>query len=258
MYSFKSKYLNFEFRKAQSSLKEIVELKLLKDWNEIERKIFSTSYLRLAQMDEIYRDQWIGRFLDFNKKPFIDEDIFPPPFIEWVKDRYQKYQMRTDLWYGQNIPQDVKAIIINGEIFSRLGFSRRIDPDLKYRVTLVKYLYDKSKKGHSISDEGSGFVLILSGRNLMNYSFEVLYPQLKVKKTLFKHFSEDVKPEVISSSVIQKQVLSNKALGYESKDFFQSEDSFKRQFKFEDNEDNVFDNNNLQSLSSVQYATAVY
>ena len=237
---FQKQYLNFEFKKAQSSLKEIVQLRLLKDWDEVERKIFSTSYLRLAQMDELYRHQWVDRFLAFNKNFFIDEDIFPSSFISWVKESHQGYQVSTHLWYGQNIPQNVKTIIINGEVFDRLGFSRRIDPNIKYRVTLVRSLSGINK--------GSHFVLVLSGRDLMNYSFEILDPQLKIEEAQIKSFSEDVKPKVISSDVAQKQILSNEPLSYESKDIVQNNDFFERKVKFEDT---AFDNKDLQSLSSV-------
>ena len=246
---FQKQYLNFEFKKAKASLREIMELKLLKDWDEVERKIFSTSYLRLAQMDDLYRHQWIDRFLAFNKNLFIDEDIFPPSFIEWVKDRYQKYQMDAHLWYGQNIPQNIKTIIINGEVFNRLGFSRRIDVNLKYRVTLVKSLYDKDGKNYFISNEGSHFVLILSGKDLMNYSFEITDPQLRVKEVSFKPFSQDIKPEVILSKIDQKQVLSDKALGYKSEDLLQNKYSFEKQFQFEDA---PLDNDNVSSINMTQ------
>ena len=244
---FQKQYLNFEFKKARSSLEEIVQLKLLKDWNDVERKIFSTSYLRLAQMDELYRHQWIDKFLAFNEKIFIDRDIFPPSFIGWVEDRYQQYQRSGHLWYGQNIPQDVKSIIINGEVFNRLGFSRRIDPDLKYRVTLVRSLYDKNKKGDFISNEGYHFVLILNGRDLMNYSFEILDPQLKVEKVFSNSLSQDVESDLISDKLenAQKQILSDK---YKPQDLFQNKNSFERQLKFEGTH---FGNESLQGVSSV-------
>ena len=178
---FQKQYLNFKFKEAQSSLREIVELQLLKDWNEEERKVFSTSYLRLAQMDELYRHQWIDRFLAFNESLFIDEDIFPPSFIQWVTDRRKGYQMNTHIWYGQNVPESVKTVIINGEEFNRLGFSRRIDLNMKYRVTLMKSKNNQGKENF----RDPYLVLVLSGKDLINYSFDAVDDKLKKEKNVF-------------------------------------------------------------------------
>ena len=211
---FQKQYLNFKFKEAQSSLREIVELQLLKDWNEEERKIFSTSYLRLAQMDELYRHQWIDSFLAFNESLFIDEDIFPPSFIQWIRDRHKRYQMNTHIWYGQNVPESVKAVIINGEEFNRLGFSRKIDPNMKYRVTFMKSEYNQEEKSRSVLNEDPYLVLVLSGKDLINYSFDVLGVKSQVKGVSFKPLLKGTKPGVVSNKLedVQTQVSPDRTL----------------------------------------------
>lgn len=193
---FQKQYLNFEFKKAQSSLKEIIDLRLLQDWNAMERKIFATSYLRLAQMDELYRYKWIDEFLAFNNDLFIDRDLFPPEFIRWVKDRHQQYQLKTDVWYGQNLPKDIKTVIINGETFNRLGFSRRIQSYFKYRVTLIEKgsQYQRNDVDNFTLDRDVRLSMILSGRDLVSYPFETSRPIAQVEP------SQDTKPSLVSNS----------------------------------------------------------
>ena len=254
---FQKQYLNFEFKKAQSSLKEIVKLQLLKDWNEEERKIFSTSYLRLAQMDELYRYKWIDRFLAFNDKLFIDKDIFPPSFIQWVEDRYKRYQRAAHLWYGQNLPESVKTVLINGEGFNRLGFSRRIDFNTKYRVTLMKSSYNQNEneQDHFISNEDPYFILILRGKDLINYPFDILNSKLRMEENLSNSLSQDIEPELIptsTSEIVQEHTLSDKVL--ESDSFYQNKKLFESNLKFEDPIFASKENKSLYDLSSLNTA----
>ncbi len=167
---FQKQYLNFEFQKAQYSLKQIVELSFLRDWNTMERKILSTAYLRLAQMDELYRYKWVNEFLAFNEEVFIDEKLFPPQFVKWVKNKHKEYQAKTSSWYGENLPEDVKYIVINGEIFDRLGFSRKIHPQLKYRVSLIE---DNPQQNNPLTSYQEPFLsMVLNGQNLIIYPFK--------------------------------------------------------------------------------------
>ena len=244
---FQKQYLNFKFKEAQSSLKEIVEMKLLKDWNKEERKIFSTSYLRLAQMDELYRHQWIDSFLAFNESLFIDEDIFPPSFIQWIRDRSKGYQVSAHLWYGQNIPEGVKTVIINGESFNRLGFSRRVDPKMKYRVTLMKSEYGQDEKGHSIFNKDPYLVLVLSGEDLINYSFDTLDSKIKAEKVSFNPLFKNVKMDFNRVEDTKSKILPDKVLKYKSTNSLLSKKPLRRQVALENT---AFDNKDMR-LSSI-------
>ena len=174
---FQKQYLNFEFEKAQDSLKKIVAMRFLKDWTDMERQIIATCYLRLAQMDELYRYQWIDAFFGFSQEPFIDEDLFPPPYVHWIRSRHKEYQAKMPLWYGQNLPEDIEAVAINGEVFNRLGFSRRMDPKFKYRITFIEKKGSDKKQGSSINGSvdhsvSSNFSMVLNGKDLMHYAFD--------------------------------------------------------------------------------------
>lgn len=179
---FQKQYLNFEFQAAQTSLQKIVAMRFLKDWDNTERKIIATCYLRLAQMDELHRYRWIKEFFAFSDNPFIDEELFPPQYVDWIKSRHKAYQTTTDIWYGQNLPQDIEAIVINGETFNRLGFSRRMNPKFQYRITLVEKTSQNKENSLEVIKQGVNFSMILNGQDLINYPFEASEHTAKIER----------------------------------------------------------------------------
>ena len=188
---FQKQYLNFEFKAAQASLQKIVAMRFLKDWDSMERQMIATCYLRLAQMDELYRYKWVKEFFAFSDKPFIDEDLFPPQYVDWIKSQHKEYQATTEFWYGQNLPQDIESIVINGETFSRLGFSRRMNPNFQYRVTLVEKASQNKEEPIDIIKQNVHFSMILGGQYLINYPFEASQQTAELQRKSLMQLNQD-------------------------------------------------------------------
>lgn len=223
---FQAQYLNFEFKKAKVSLKDIVAMRFLNDWNEMERKIISTSYLRLAQMDGLYRYQWIEEFLAFAKDPFIDTELFPPSFVAWVNEQHQEFQTKTDIWYGQNLPEKITTLVINGEAFDRLGFSRRIHPKFKYRITLLEHNQSDQKSQLVEIHSSLDFSMILNGKDLMAYPFEPSQLTTQLERESKASFQDILQSDMSDKIELQKQNMASQDLK-EQKDieFTKSTDS---------------------------------
>jgi len=104
-------YLEGDLERAQNLFRQIYEQRLEKDLSQSDRKIYAMAVLRLAQLAQTDRDDWLTKSLEFDEE--LDVRFFPPPLIERRKLLAEKTDWVQLSWPGAD--SDWPALIVNGK-----------------------------------------------------------------------------------------------------------------------------------------------
>ena len=133
-------YLQGKNQDAKRKWLDVVQLSLKHHWSLDDRATISSSYFRLAQLENEPQnsDKWLRRAYDFDPKYIPQKNIFPPSIID-----------RFELLQTENIPMVVdlknfteyRYIVVNGQIFDLFQKKSIRWPDAIVRVTWVSSVF---------------------------------------------------------------------------------------------------------------------